>query len=669
MDTLRWGIVGPGTIARRFADQLRHSETGKLVAVASRDITRAQRFAALFDSYAHDSYADVLADRNVDAVYIATIHPEHVHLSIQALTAGKRVICEKPAATDSAGTMAIIETAHQCRRYFAEGYMYRFHPQMAQLREIIGSGDIGEVTHVSASFCFTADFPSDHWALRRDLAGGSILNVGGYPVSAARWVAGIAAGGSVRTTRLRGSGCVGDTGVDEWATALVEFDSGVTAHVVSGVQLRAPDGVTVYGSRGSVTLRNPWLPSPEEHPEIVLRRPGPGEKIFQAPSAYQYALEADAAARGDDVLEADEFPWEESLALSRDLESWRRDVGVRYPFEGEGANIPTASRRPLRRHPHAPMTYGTIPGVNPPVSRLIMGVDNQESLANMSVMLDDYVERGGTTFDTAHIYGGGVMERIFGRWVHNRNIRSDILIVGKGAVTPHCTPEGIVRQLGESLDRMGIDSVDLYLMHRDNMDVPVGEFVDVLNELTRLGKVKAFGGSNWTTERFVAAQAYARKTDQNGFCALSNHFGLAHALDVPWEGCIAMTDPKDRAWLCDTNTPLLPWSSQARGFFARGNPSETVDGELVRCFYSSENFERQSRCRMLATRWGVTPTAIALAYVLRQPFPTFPLIGPRTLAETRSSFEALRVDLSVEDIEWLDIRRESGELSGASPVP
>jgi aryl-alcohol dehydrogenase-like predicted oxidoreductase len=302
------------------------------------------------------------------------------------------------------------------------------------------------------------------------------------------------------------------------------------------------------------------------------------------------------------------------------------------------------------------MPTGTIPGIGKPVSRLVMGVDNQTTIEHAREMFDDFVERGGNAFDTAYIYGKGLMEELFGQWQSSRGIRDDIVLVGKGAHTPHCDPESLVRQLDESLERLQTDHVDLYLMHRDNEDIPVGEFVDVLDEQARLGRIRAFGGSNWSIARYEEALAYADAHGRQRFAVLSDHFGLAHALDVPWAGCRHVTEPADREWLERTGTTLLPWSSQARGFFARADRADTSDEELVRCYYSDDNFERLARAQQLAGELGVAPTAVALAYVLAQPFPTFPLFGPRTVAETHSSMAGLSLELTPEQVRWLDLR-------------
>src|SRR5204862_2193539 len=124
-----------------------------------------------------------------------------------------------------------------------------------------------------------------------------------------------------------------------------------------------------------------------------------------------------------------------------------------------------------------------------------------------------------------------------------------------------------------------------------------------------------------------------------GFSAISNNFSLARMVSPVWDGCIAASDAESRAWLTENQMAIMPWSSQARGFFTgRAHPDNRSDEELVRCWYSEDNFRRLERVNELAQKRGVLPINIALAYVLCQPFPTFPLIGPRLLSETRTSF-------------------------------
>jgi aryl-alcohol dehydrogenase-like predicted oxidoreductase len=173
-----------------------------------------------------------------------------------------------------------------------------------------------------------------------------------------------------------------------------------------------------------------------------------------------------------------------------------------------------------------------------------------------------------------------------------------------------------------------------------------------------------FGGSNWSLARVAEANAYAKAKGLPGFGVVSNQFSLARMVDAPWGGCISASDTESRAWLAaraggPDEVALLAWSSQARGFFTeRAEPERREDAELVRCWYAEDNWARRARLVELAKEKGVTPPAIAAAYVLAQPFPTFALVGPRSLAETDSSLECLRVKLTPRDLAWLNLESD-----------
>jgi len=209
--------------------------------------------------------------------------------------------------------------------------------------------------------------------------------------------------------------------------------------------------------------------------------------------------------------------------------------------------------------------------------------------------------------------------------------------------------------LVESLDRLQMSYVDILMAHRDNPEIPVGEFMDAYNELRRAGYVRAFGGSNWSLERVQAANEYARSKGLFEFSAVSNNFSLARMVTPVWAGCIHSSDAESRAWFGSTQMPLMPWSSQARGFFVVGDPSYRDDESLVTSWYSDDNFQRLARAKELAAKRGVEPINVALAYVLCQPFPTFPLIGPRALQETDIAFRALDVELTPDELRWLNL--------------
>ncbi|HSI85051.1 MAG TPA: Gfo/Idh/MocA family oxidoreductase, partial [Candidatus Methylacidiphilales bacterium] len=198
---LRWGILAAGGIARTFAKGIAASTTGTLVAVASRDSERAQKFAdevtPLFPGQtvtAHSSYEAILADPVVEAVYIATPHTDHVPWAIRAAEAGKHILCEKPVAPNAFLAGAAIEAARRHGVFFMEAFMYRTHPQIARLREIITSGRIGKVLSIQATFSFRTGATGTQRLVNPLLAGGGILDVGCYAASFARLAAGAATG-------------------------------------------------------------------------------------------------------------------------------------------------------------------------------------------------------------------------------------------------------------------------------------------------------------------------------------------------------------------------------------------------------------------------------------------------------------------------------------------
>ncbi|MDY1004790.1 aldo/keto reductase [Curtobacterium sp. CFBP9011] len=656
-----WAVLGPGGIARRFLAQL-SSSSGRLVAAGSSSLERAQAFADEaaehgFPDVTAGTYDDVLADPRVDAVYIATVHTGHAALVLAALRAGKAVLCEKPLTPNHGTTMALVDAARQAGLPLVEAFMYRFHPQTAAFLDLVRDGAIGTVTHVDASFAFRTEERTGR-LFDVETAGGGILDVGCYPVTMTAAIVQAATGVRVaEPVELHAVGILGPTGVDEWTVASATYPTGITASLRTGVQVEDTNAVVVHGTRGTITLRDPWTIGGNPVIEVRTVDAAPTETSFAG--AAPYGLEADAtidALRAGRV-DTPQMTTDESLAAARTLDRWRAAIGLRYPFEAEIADIPTVSGRPLTVAADAPMTYGQLPGIDKRVSRLVMGVDNQPDLAHASAIFDHFVEQGGTVFDTGYVYGGGVLEGRLGAWIRNRGIREDVVVITKGAHTPYCDPESLTRQLLESLERQGTEYADVYMMHRDNPDIPVGEFVDVLDEHRRAGHIRVFGGSNWTPARFDEANAWAAANGKYGFEVLSNHFGLAEALDVPWAGCEHVTDAASKQWLEERQVPLLPWSSQARGFFTgRARPDDTSDAELVRCYYSDANFERLRRAEELGAQYGVPATAIALAYVLHQPFPTFPLFGPRTIAEARSSMLGLTVDLTPEQVAWLDLR-------------
>jgi len=656
--TLRWGILGPGNIAGQFSKGLAQAKHGELVAVASREADKARAFAEEHGAArSYGSYYQLLQDAEVDVIYVATPHPLHPEWVIAACEAGKHVLCEKPIALNAWQAEATIQAAREHGVFLMEAFMYRCHPQIARVRELVREGAIGTVQVIQASFAFRCGGEPESRIMKAELGGGGILDVGCYPMSFARLIAGAATGGDVAEPEsVVGEGHVGETGVDEWASALLRFDGDLVAEVATGVRQARSNDAVIFGTEGRITVTHPWRPDQGEATLIIQRGKEREEERFDD-GIDLFAYEADAVAAHLADGQCPHMRWDDTLGNMRTLDRWRAELGVVYPQERVGGGAP--ARGVLERRDDAPMIYGSIPGLDKQVSRLVMGCDNQTSVPHGDAMWDDWYERGGNAFDTAFIYGGGRPEGLLGQWQEKRGVRDRIVILGKGAHTPHCQPESIAKQLDESLERLRTDYLDVYCLHRDNPEFPVGEFIDALNEEVDRGRIRVFGGSNWSIERIAEANAYAKTHGKQGFTVLSNNFSLARMVDPVWKGCVSASDPESRKWLEDEQFVLMPWSSQARGFFLRADPSFTDDEELTRCWYSDGNFQRLERAREIASRKGVQPIQVALAYVLNQPFPTFPLIGPRHICETASSLQGIDVQLSAEELAYLSLDAEA----------
>ena len=247
------------------------------------------------------------------------------------------------------------------------------------------------------------------------------------------------------------------------------------------------------------------------------------------------------------------------------------------------------------------MRRRTLAALDREVSVLALGGANFETYTQAAILCDAFYEAGGNVLDSAWLYGHGTCDRLLGDWMASRGVRDDIVLIGKGAHSPLCYPDVIARQLTESLDRLKTDVIDVYFMHRDNPDVPVGEFVDAMDAEVRAGRIRIYGGSNWTRERMDAAFAYAEKNGRHLPAALSNNFSLAEMVNPVWAGVLASSDDAWKAWLRERQIPNFAWSSQARGFFTdRAGRDKRDDRELVDAWYSERNFGRRDRALELA---------------------------------------------------------------------
>jgi aryl-alcohol dehydrogenase-like predicted oxidoreductase len=313
------------------------------------------------------------------------------------------------------------------------------------------------------------------------------------------------------------------------------------------------------------------------------------------------------------------------------------------------------------------MECGQVEGLSKPVSRLIQGtmtLHTEDLEAGFSLM-DSAVELGFTTLDTGHVYGGGESERVLGRWMEARSNRDQVVIISKSAHhnvdRKRVTPFDISADIHDSLARLRTDYVDLHLLHRDDPRVPVGPIVEALNEHLASGRIRAFGGSNWRSERIQEANTYARSHGLAPFVASSPHYSLAEEFDVPWEDGVSITGSKNedsRRWYEQTEMPVLAWSSLSGGFFSgrvhRGKTGDLMEPN-VRAFCHEPNFLRLDRVTELAAQKNVSVPQLALAWVLHQPMNLFPIVGGATPEEQAANLKALEIELTKKDSDWLNL--------------
>ena len=321
-----------------------------------------------------------------------------------------------------------------------------------------------------------------------------------------------------------------------------------------------------------------------------------------------------------------------------------------------------------------PMKYGRIKGFSKRISRILQGtimLRSDEEKKGFK-LLDGLYALGVNGFDGAHIYGGGQCERVLGKWIESRGVRDKVVILTKGAHhnadRKRVTPYDITTELHDSLARCRTDFIDVYVLHRDDPDVPVGPIVEVLNEHKAAGRIGLFGGSNWTYERIQEANEYAYKHNLTPFTVSSPNYSLAEQVREPWPDCVSISGPQGEAarkWYSEQKMPLFTWSSLAQGFFSGRFTRRTFEkykanlpGSCVDAYCYEQNFDRLDRVRKLAREKGLSVPQIALAYIMNQPLNIFALIGVFHPRECKANIEALNLKLTKKERDWLDLKRD-----------
>ena len=323
--TINWGILGPGVIARKFAEGLKAVPDARITAVGSRDIDRAQAFAVEFQvPNAYGSYQALASDPEVDVVYIATPHSRHKEHTLLCTEACKHVLCEKPFAINAAEAGEMVASARVKGVFLMEAMWSRYLPTLVKTRELLGDGMIGQVRMLQADFGFRTMLDPEGRLFNPTLGGGALLDVGIYTLSLAHMVLGA-------PTQIQALAHKGETGVDEQTGILLGYDHGQLALLSTAIRTNTPHEAFILGTPGWIEIHPPWWAS-----ETLTVQVDGETEIIPCPmvgNGYNY----EAVEVGDCIrngrLESDVMPLDETLAILHVMDEVRAQIGLRYPME------------------------------------------------------------------------------------------------------------------------------------------------------------------------------------------------------------------------------------------------------------------------------------------------------------------------------------------------
>ncbi|HVS95433.1 MAG TPA: Gfo/Idh/MocA family oxidoreductase [Puia sp.] len=326
MEPTVWGIIGPGKIAGKFARALAMVEGASLGAVASRDAARAETFArehGVPGTFAN--YEDLAADPAIDAVYIATPHGFHAEHSLLCLRRGKGVLCEKPMALSAGQVSGMIEASRKHHAFLMEAMWTRFLPILREVLTIVESGRIGRLRYIRADFGFLAPFNAASRLYDLRLGGGSLLDIGIYPLFLCLQLLGEPDG-------ITAAGTLSPTGSDETCHAILEYRDGATAVVSSTLACQTSLTAEIAGTEGMIRIPGPWY----RNDRFEWNRTGePAQPVQLEPmvNGFEYQIREAMACMEKGLTESPSLPHAFSLLMSRTMDEIRRQIGVRYPGE------------------------------------------------------------------------------------------------------------------------------------------------------------------------------------------------------------------------------------------------------------------------------------------------------------------------------------------------
>jgi dihydrodiol dehydrogenase / D-xylose 1-dehydrogenase (NADP) len=325
--TIKWGIAGPGSISSVFAKDLAYADGAELVAVAGRNLEKAQAFASEYNvPRAYGSLEELAKDPEVDIVYIGTLHPIHKESMLTFLRAGKSVLCEKPFTVNASETEEAIACARENGVFLMEAMWTRYLPAIRQVRQWLADGKIGDVKLLEAEFGFDAGWNPEGRLFNPALGGGALLDVGIYPVSFASMVF-----GGVQPSKIMSTVRIGETGVDEQFTLLFEYEDGQTASLHSAVRLNMTNDAVIYGTKGHIHVPN-FFAAKSATLQVT------GEEAVtvtddRVTRGYNFEAEEAMACLREGRKESAGMTLEETLNLMETLDSIRWQWNLKYPFE------------------------------------------------------------------------------------------------------------------------------------------------------------------------------------------------------------------------------------------------------------------------------------------------------------------------------------------------
>jgi predicted dehydrogenase len=325
-DTVRWGILGTGGIARAFALGLKHVPGAVLAAVGSRTLEGAQTFAReLGIEAAYGSYQELADAADVDIIYIGTPHPVHAENALMALHGGKAVLCEKPFTMNRREADAVVALARTKNLFLMEAMWTRFMPALGEVKRIMASGEIGTVTQVHADFGFSATLDPAHRVNKRELGGGALLDIGIYPLSIACALLG-------KVERVQAQAIMSDTGVDA-TTAFTMKHAGGTLSVCScSLRARSASELVVSGTGGSIRMHRMFHHTDRITVELLDGSSRTIPTPFLGNGYPHEAIEAGRCLR-QGLIEHPAMTHEETLSLMSLLDEIRGQIGLRYPSD------------------------------------------------------------------------------------------------------------------------------------------------------------------------------------------------------------------------------------------------------------------------------------------------------------------------------------------------